>query len=417
MAFALSNLNGVNYRLGYPGGAGGLETTVFSDWIVFTLDAGSDAARADSGDQWRQIAHAAIASGAVPVAFPTVRVPRQPADYRGSEIADLKGPLGFTYVDGGLFNNEPVGLAREIVEQLQASDPTIERDRRIYLLIDPFVVSSLAEPEYAEEPLGYRRLLGRLISVIMGEASKRDWIRATRVNQRLEWQEKLLENLGEIVAALPPPDLERCAIGARRLAGEIAGFKLAYEAAGRPLPPDATRRQLAATLQRWGPMAAEAHAPDPRRCEVFLDLAYALENAAGLRKKVNLELHVIAPQRGSLAGDFLGNFGGFFNKDWREHDWRRGRADARDFIVHRLGAYGQDDPREYTPSVDLSGVSERDIPDGASAGLRRIVQGGIASFLSATRGGSLKRDIVGAFSWILAALAVRLLMKRRSSCT
>ena len=420
MAFALSNLNGVNYRLGYPGGSEGFDTTVFSDWIVFSLDRGAPA----KTTLWQEIARAAIASGAVPVAFPTVKMERRVDDYRGSDIAGSGGTRSFTYVDGGLFNNEPVGLARDIVDRLEASSNTnTELDQRVYILIDPFVAPNLAEPEYAEEPLGYRRLLGRLLSVIMGEASKRDWIRATRTNRRLQWQDQLLQSLAEAVAALPPPALAKCAASARNLANDIAGFKAAYEAAGRPVPADAMHTQFAPTVRRLGPMVAGgdqvyAHAARDRlSCETFLDLAYAIENVAGLRKKVDLTLHVVAPKPGTLAGDFLGNFGGFFEQDWREHDWRRGRADARDLIVEKLGmTYALDDPEKYVPAADLSRVCERDIPSKARIGLERSLRGGIAHFLSPTPLDPVARLAVGAVSWILATLAVYLLMKRRSSC-
>jgi hypothetical protein len=215
------------------------------------------------------------------------------------------------------------------------------------------------------------------------------------------------------MAALPPPALAKCAASARNLANDIAGFKAAYEAAGRPVSADAMQKQFAPTVRRLGPMVAG----NRLCCETFLDLAYAVENVAGLRKKVDLALHVIAPQPGSLAGDFLGNFGGFFEREWREHDWRRGRADARDLIVRTLGVtYTQDDPHKYVPAADLSRVCERDIPPAARTGLGRSLRGGIANFLSPTSGWLLKRLVVGMISWILGTLAVYLLMKRRSSC-
>lgn len=420
LAFALSNLNGVNYRLGYPSGSSGFDTTVFSDWIVFSLLRGA----AVDPAVWREITRAAIASGAFPVAFPTVKLVRRASDYAGSAIADAGGTRGFTYVDGGLFNNEPVGLARDMVAQLEAREPAAEGDQRVYILIDPFAGSNLDESDYAEEPLGYRQLLGRLLSVIMGEASKRDWIRATRVNRRLLWQEKLLETLARVVAALPAPALERVAADARQLADEIARFKISYQAAGRPAPADAMQRHFASMVKRLGPLVAgggpDARAGyasaggDPLRCEAFLDLASIVENVADLRKKETLTLHVVAPPPGSLAGDFLGNFGGFFKREWREHDWRRGRADARDLLLRRLGvAYTPDDPRQYVPDDDYSRVGVLNIPWEASTGLARTARGGVANVLSPVPGGLLRRLVVGIISWVVARLAVSFLVPRR----
>jgi hypothetical protein len=74
-------------------------------------------------------------------------------------------------------------------------------------------------------------------------------------------------------------------------------------------------------------------------------------------------------------------------------------------------------PQKYVAAADLSRVCEPDIPPSARIGLGHSVRGGIANFLWPAPRGLFKALAVGVISWILATLAVFLLMKRRSLCT
>lgn len=424
MAFALSNLNGINYSLGYANVPGGFDTTVFSDWIIFRL--GGDApVDPPLLDVWRSIARAGVASGAFPFAFPTVELERRLADYHRSEIYHPTGTRGFTYVDGGLFNNEPVGLAREIVEGLEEDYPGIEMDRRLHILVDPYVDSNVSLPHFPEDPLSYRLLVGRLIGAIMGEASKRDWVRASRVNTRLKWQDDLLRYLAEIVAEIPTTDREAFAARVGQLAHRVAAFKVAYQTAGREHTDAAVRRHLEANIRRLGPMLCgdhEAYArirSDRLHTEAFLTIVYILENVAGLRKKVDLDLHLIAPARGSLAGDFFFNFGGFFVEAWREHDWRRGRADARAVLgqlsrEHPGLAYTPDAPAAYVPERDLSEVSGEEIPPQAKDALRRRIADEVTRLILPKPVWYLPRWLVSPIVGRVADRVVGNLLKRAS---
>lgn len=373
VAFALANLNGVRYSLGYANTPGRFDTALFADWITFTVRAGVPA-------DWQAIARAAIASGAFPFAFPTVRLERRLADYRHADIYAPDGMRAFTYADGGLFNNEPVGLARDLVEAVEDEEPAAAADRRVYLLVDPFPGAAAVAPDLGEAPLSARVLADRLLNAVLGEASKRDWIRASRINTRLRWQDRLLDCLAAVVADAPAPSRAAAAARAADLVAEIATFK-GTRAAGETVPPEeARRRHLDENLRRLGPLLARDDAlyarvrDDPAAAALFLDLAYALENVAGLRNKVDLDLHLIAPAPGTLAGDFLGNFGGFFDEAWREHDYRRGRADARQ-VLEALAqtvpalAYVPDAAEAYRPARDLSAVGGPDVPPAAAAHL------------------------------------------------
>ncbi|MGQ0550951.1 MAG: patatin-like phospholipase family protein [Armatimonadota bacterium] len=422
MALTLSNLNGINYALGYANVPGGFDTTIFSDWIALRL--GRDAP--DVGplpEVWASIARAATASGAFPFAFPTVRVRRRLADYARSEIYDPDATREFTYVDGGLFNNEPVGLAREMVEGLEAADPRIERDRRIHILVDPYVGSNAAVVDFPEGPLGYRLLFARLLDAVLGEASKRDWIRASRTNTRLRWQDELLMRVAEAVADVPARDLAAYANRVAGLAREIAAVKVAYQNPDDAPTEAAVRAHLERNIERLGPiLCGDAYAEirgTPACADAFLNIAYVLENVAGLRKKVDLDLHLIAPTPGSLAGDFFFNFGGFFVEEWREHDWRRGRADARR-VLERLSngtpglRYTPDVATAYVPERDLGQVGGAEIPRDAQFALRRKLKEEVVRLILPKPTGLLVRWLVTLMSGYVANKAVDALVRRTS---
>ena len=404
IAFTLSNLNGINYALGYANIADRFDTTVFSDWVVFrtsgAVPPGGHAAL------WQRITRAAIASGAFPLAFPTVGVVRQLADYRGSEVYDPVGTREFAYVDGGLFNNEPVGLAREMVEEIEQTNPQTYNDERLYILVDPYVADTSGAAEFAHDSLGPLAVLGRLVGVILGEASKRDWIRAQRVNTRLRWQDELLEALAEVVSRIEPARAQELTSHTDALVEGVATAKVKHAAAGVDPSDEALQTYLDENMIRLGPLLSR-DAPayrvieaDSTKTQVLLNLAFLLENVAGLRKKTELKLHLIAPKRGSLAGDFLANFGGFFNQEWREHDWRRGRADAHD-TIRRLAKefpaldYEPDAPSSYVPSRDFSRVGEGDIPLEAFAAMKNRIKENVSSLLGINRAPWLKRIGLG----------------------
>ncbi len=86
-------------------------------------------------------------------------------------------------------------------------------------------------------------------------------------------------------------------------------------------------------------------------------LIFLIEAAGGLDDKEPMPLYLVAPT-GELAGDFLGNFGGLFSRQWREADFRAGRRDARRVMESALGdviSYEADQEAAYqVPELDAS---------------------------------------------------------------
>jgi predicted acylesterase/phospholipase RssA len=92
-----------------------------------------------SNTHWKHIVATATASGAFPFAFEPVSLTRYKWEY-----PDKVWPFGsdsdciYSYVDGGLFNNEPVAEAFKLASHIDALDHSANYDRRI-IFVDPNV--------------------------------------------------------------------------------------------------------------------------------------------------------------------------------------------------------------------------------------------------------------------------------------
>jgi predicted acylesterase/phospholipase RssA len=95
----------------------------------------------ERNEVWREVSATAIASGAFPMAFEPVVLNRYQYEYGENWAADLahltKYP--FTYVDGGMFNNEPIQEAFRLAAYIDNNtSDKFSFDRRI-IFIDPNV--------------------------------------------------------------------------------------------------------------------------------------------------------------------------------------------------------------------------------------------------------------------------------------
>ncbi len=94
----------------------------------------------DSNAVWREIAATAIASAAVPFAFEPVVLNRYRHEF-GQQWAPAlanKDDYPFTYVDGGVFNNEPVQEALRLAAFIDNATPKAHFERQL-IFVDPDV--------------------------------------------------------------------------------------------------------------------------------------------------------------------------------------------------------------------------------------------------------------------------------------
>jgi hypothetical protein len=248
---------------------------------------------------WNEIKEAAATSGAFPLAFPSRPQERDltlyPAYQRfvehaeelrrlaltpGEKRSDAPLPsrselVAFQFVDGGLFNNQPIGRVIDAVSYLERLDsgriPDKERAFRSFLVIEPdpntreAIAQSMGADTQAarESPHGLppQKVLGKIINAYFNDALYSDFERAEKVNQQIR----------------------------------------------------ALNRALAAS--QLTPAQQEA-----------------IRQAVGLHYKREIVLEripAVPPQQDRLAGDFMGHFGGFLAQALREEDFVTGQREAR----------------------------------------------------------------------------------------
>ncbi|MGH7504645.1 MAG: DUF3376 domain-containing protein [Longimicrobiales bacterium] len=359
-AFTLTNIGGLTYPLSYANDPDRFfSTRLHSDHARFRIDPSAP----PDVDLWDRVRRTAIASGAFPGAFPPRRITRARDDYRETTLWPGRPgePHDMWYIDGGVLDNEPLGLARSLVDE----DPQHQHNDYRYLLIDPYL-NPADSPYPGPETLG--AAVGGLARAILGESTAKDWIRANKVNWRVGILEDFVrDHLRPLVMAIAASagDTGTGILGTLDdTALRISEFKVGVNQRGSPAATDVRvflERDLGriANDPRFEPSVRDL-GPGTRRA--MLQAIFILESFAGLRNKERMPLYLIAPgaarhgehprdvvEEHPLAGDFLYNFGGFFREEWRQHDFLCGRRDAHAVLARDLRAGDGSQLLDYPP--------------------------------------------------------------------
>ena len=352
VGITLSSLHGIRYDLRYgflnvPDRKFGTRT--YSDWIDVEVRGGRP-----NDPAWERLREAALASAAFPFAFPPRPLARRRSEYPGAHLPGSgSDEVEMWYVDGGLFDAAPLGLAKDLVER----DPDHRSEDWRYILVEPSLRTTGGDGGLAGAPDSLAAFAGDLARAVLGQGAALDWIRANRVNARLEILHALLARLPEMDDRITDPEDVVLGRYIGDLAERVAEMKVAVD------PTGASARGADPVVDYLDGNLARIEA-DPRYREVLgsadsrsgrarlAKLIFVLEAASGLRDKDIMRLYLLAPESDAeLAGDYLGGFGGFLRREWRAHDFRSGRADAR-----RLLEQGLSDVISYTP--DEAGAYE-----------------------------------------------------------
>ncbi len=334
-------------------------------------------------------------------------LPTDRAELFGSAMREP--PERFCYVDGGLFNNEPIREAVQLA--LEADGGELEPDR-IFILVDANLNRSAVRLDI-DDTLALLPTAARLLGMVRGEAGANDWVRALRVNNELEWRDLLLESLADVVRGETLAHPAAFLTGLGHTAHAIVERKRALFP--DRYSPDAENvpyldRALARTREQFAPWFEGL---DAERGHILAHLIFVLNSVAGLDKKAHLDLSVIYADPDTTAGDRLLSFGGFFDREWREHDFRVGRRKARELLPKILDYGGVDVPPEPDPSladvyaidVDLSRVTMRAV----DRRLREAVRDAVLDKVGAAARAEASNRVQG---W-LAAFGARRLLKPR----
>ena len=144
---------------------------------------------------WSQVRQIALSSGAFPFAFETRQIERhsdqgvepgalyfkRDSDRKRARmktnqqnIADwTKG--NYVYTDGGVFENEPIGLAMDLIDSLPHAPSRNDPDR-FFLFIAPGARQADDDPLLNSSGNDHLSIAKALISAIMGQSRFQDWI-------------------------------------------------------------------------------------------------------------------------------------------------------------------------------------------------------------------------------------------------
>jgi hypothetical protein len=335
LGLALSNLNGVDYCRPTLSGSTFVYTN-HQDEDLFSMDTASS----DRFDLWERIRSTAVACGAFPVAFRVQDLCRAMVDY-SSPWLDKSLWAGapsryFGYTDGGVLQNQPLGMAKNLVDALPGGHLTAEQ--RGYLFISPQPKTSSAVPYTTDEDadpssaLGsananYKGLVIHLAESVIGQAAFQDWIVAEQVNEKLEHLDQRANQLqtlfltGQLTAAQTEP----VSLALLRTFFQVDGVMTPVSLANLETARDQLRRQYDAQYLKFG--------MDTTTGDAWIDSVLVLELAAGLHEKEEMRIYDFVADPTTLAGGGLDAFEGFFDIAYRKHDYDCGRTVAQQNLI------------------------------------------------------------------------------------
>lgn len=336
LGLALANLNGVDYGISLKP-QGQFCYTKHQDQLTIELD-GSQPQDYDTLAQWEPLRQAALSCGAFPFAFRLVDLFRGDADYASMppRITPILPGQQFTYTDGGTFQNEPLGLAKNLVDQI---DHHQNADSRFYLYVSPGTKDpkGVSQDKFNSKRAGYVEIAGRMLCSIFEQARFQDWIETDRINQKID-------RFNAIGTAL-------CAN--MMTAGGLAANQLS--AVTTILLPLLNVNLAAERARLQGQFAVEfnqlTNSPaGPPAANQFIDALLVLETVAQIGHYDEMTTYAITASDSELASSELAAFAGFFDLAYRDHDYDVGRQKAQAFLTDpAISTPGGIGPIRYTP--------------------------------------------------------------------
>ncbi len=328
---ALTNLNGVNY--GYDVQPGGKFIYIR---YVDQMTRVAKGAVSDNAAFWEPLRQAAVSCGAFPLAFRTQDVQRsaksEPQDYPADNLLPWDNdPQTFTYTDGGVFQNQPLGMAKNMVDEI---DDHQDQESRFYLFVSPNAKDSTANDNFHQGNADYVHLVQRLISVIFGQSGFQDWITAEGLNARIKLLDERAGGLKDAIlnGKIAVNSLQETATAILSLFF-LNGEHLS-PGATEPEPLTDAKTRIATQYQ----VEMDALNTLPGAPLAFRDSVLAFETAAGLGARDKMTIYGITAMDSELAGAGLEAFLGFFDQVFRDHDYDVGRSHARKFLANPVVA-------------------------------------------------------------------------------
>jgi Patatin-like phospholipase len=354
LGLALSNLNGVAYsyplRVKQSGDDESFGYARFQDQITgFFSSDGSDGK--DSLSAWTPWRNAAVSCGAFPFAFRVKELHRLENEYPKYHRVPWSVPAqDFAYTDGGVFQNEPLGLAKNLVDLIDrpakgSASSFQNADSRFYLYVAPGAKTSDANRNFTADTAQLLLTAQTIVKAVLHQARFQDWVNAEEINDQINvfnLRAKQLSGLlkhGKVDAAV-----------LQHAADALLPSLFQTE----PPPPTGVRDETvddarARLRQQFKNESKELLKISTATEKAWIDSILVLETSAELNLKDEMYIYGITATNQELAGGGMFAFLGFFDLTLRQHDYNLGRQKARAFLAqHRYrtpkDAAGSDEP-------------------------------------------------------------------------
>lgn len=337
LGLSLSNLSGIDYERHTQSGNEFIYTD-HQDELLCQLHPDT----ADTVATWEPIRRAAVSCGAFPFAFRAQDLTRSKSDYTSPYLSPGVFADGdtrnFTYTDGGVFQNEPLGMAKNFVDKIPGGRDNA--GQRAYLFIAPHPKKSEEIPwtnnpdddsskKFGAANATFKAMLSRVLGSIMGQSEFQDWVTAENVNAKL----RLLDQRAEELATLfrrgtlnPEATAPVSAIILQALFDTSTPGKNGLQTLTQ------ARAQIKAQYASKYEKLLAAVPPDlgsPAIADAWLDAVLVLEYAGGLHFKEEMYIFDFLADTDKLAGAGIQAFQGFFDQTFRDHDYDYGRDQGR----------------------------------------------------------------------------------------
>jgi len=355
LGIALSNLNGFDFKVNLTNIQGQLNSEESQDnAFVYTKHKDCYITRIQGNQQddkyelWELIKRIALASGSFPFAFKVQEVTRISSDSAYKESVFYTDPgkepnkQAFAYTDGGIFENEPLGMAISLAKKLDTSPQDYNPryyEKRFFLYVAPGPKRSTANKDFTAAQAVYLHTARALAGAIYTQSRFQDWIQVSETNESVTEFDKQAWFLKDLLEESPDKHSEFAAVAEKLLKTlyttkneqlsqeqkEAENERLEKQ---RQADEDRLKNQFEkeyreiADLQENG--VAIAHS--------WIKAVQALEKAADLGAKEFLTVYAITAKDEELASEKLAAFGGFFDKKFREYDYYIGRKKAVGFL-------------------------------------------------------------------------------------
>ena len=361
LGLALSNLNGVDYSAPLRP-AGQLIYTRFKDELIKEFDVQNPGAH-DNGDVWEALRNAALSCGAFPFAFKVVEVARHLTEYNLPDRAtNLGNTAHFAYTDGGVFQNEPLSLAKRLVDSIDGHQ---NLESRFFLFVAPDLRKSSANADFNDQNANFISTATHLVGAIFGQSRFPDLLMAEELNREVMLLNSRAAGLKTMLDGKDKTTLAKA--------------KTLRAAADLLLPalfdgtPDNALDDARARLKNQ--FASDYNKMEPQTRDTWIDSILTLERAAGLDETDEMTIYSITASDAELASSDLEAFAGFFDRSYREHDYLVGRRKAQAFL-NTPGIFGLNAPLNFQPEPvpepdpDLDGLKLEDMDEGVREAVR-----------------------------------------------